>query len=108
MSICIGTTTSVEDGIKYISYNLRLKRGQTEYYIKPSYELLENIDAFKHLKYLLYEKKVSIGLVHPMGRGDGALTPITKEYLEMLFSSEDYMSCQPYVVAGKLLGVEVK
>lgn len=33
MSIFIGTSTSVDDGIKYISYDIHLKRGQTEYVI---------------------------------------------------------------------------
>lgn len=33
--------------------------------------------------------------------------PLTKEFIENLFNSPEIMCCQPYVVAGKLLGVKV-
>lgn len=78
-----------------------------ECYIKPSYELLPSTDVFQFIKNALEIEKVSIGLVHPKAITGQVEEPITKEYIKELFDSEYEMCCQPYVIAGKLLDVEI-
>ena len=76
-----------------------------ECYIKPSYELMPFTKPYIFIENLYKTEKISIGLVHPMAFG-GEEKPITKEFIKELFDSEYDMCCQPFVVAGKLLGVE--
>ena len=52
-------------------------------------------------------KKISIGLVHPMARKIKPEEPITKDMLRQMYDSKDIMCCQPYVVAGCMLDVPV-
>lgn len=75
-------------------------------YIEPAYVLFEkNNQVIEFLKSLFFEKKISIGLVHPMGKKGKKEKAITKEFLRELFDSPNEMTCMPYVVAGYLLGV---
>ena len=85
---------------------MKFQEWKIECYVKPSYELLSDTDVFKFLHDVYHNKKISIGLVHPMARGDGKLKPMTKKYLKDLLESESSMLCQPYVIAAKLLGIE--
>ena len=76
-----------------------------ECYIRPSYHILSTNTSFDFLKQVIKNKR-ALGLVHPKGMEDEIIQPLTKEYLKELFDSKDVMCCQPYVIAGKLLGVE--
>ena len=52
-----------------------------ECYIKPSFELFEKENkVIEFLKKVFQEKKISLGLVHPMGKSNKPEAPITKEY----------------------------
>ena len=77
-----------------------------ECYVRPSYQILSSNQAFIFLQNVLDSKR-ALGLVHPEGMSDEIIKPLTKEYIKELFYSKTEMSCQPYVVAGKLLGVEI-
>ncbi len=88
---------------KYIGF----RKWKIECYVRPSFKLLPETDVFKFLYETLYTKKVSLGLVHPMAGGNNALRPLTKEFLKSLIDSDTAFACQPYVVAAKLLGVEL-
>ena len=75
-------------------------------YIQPSYDLLPETKVYKTLLDLR-AKKIPIALVHPMGFKHEAGTAVTRAQIRMMFDSDTIMSCQPYVVAGKLLEVPV-
>jgi len=77
-----------------------------ECYIRPSYNLMPSTEVYKFLEFVWKEKRVPLGLVHPKAMGAEEV-PITKEFLKTLFESKTVMCCQPFVVAGKLLGVEL-
>lgn len=77
-----------------------------ECYIRPSYNLLQKNEAFLFLKNVI-DQRHPLGLVHPKGMTGEIVQPLTKEYVKELFYSTTEMSCQPYVIAGKLLGVEI-
>lgn len=85
---------------------LTFPQWKKECYIKWSYELLPHTDVYQFLEELI--KTRSIGLVHPKAISDAPEVPITKELLKELFDSEYEMCCQPYVVAGKLMGVKIE
>lgn len=74
-------------------------------YIGPSYELLPNTEVFTYLEDTL-QKNIPLGLVHPKAKGGETILPMTKKYIKELFNSQE-MCCQPYVIAGKLLGVSI-
>ena len=78
-------------------------------YIAPAYELLNKKDnkVMVFLKHVFQEKKVSLGLVHPMGKCGEKERAITSEYITHLYNATDCMACMPYVVAGFLLGVSI-
>lgn len=78
-------------------------------YITPAYELFSRKDnkVINFLKLLYNKKKISIGLVHPMGKLDQKEKAITPKYIRYLYDSPDIMTCMPYVVAGFLLNVEI-
>lgn len=76
-------------------------------YILPSYELLKQTEVFKYLYNIWTIERRPLGLVHPKSPED-KVYPITREYIEDIFNSRDMMCCQPYVVVGLLLGVDVK
>lgn len=78
-----------------------------ECYIKPSYQLLGETKVIQFLVKVWLEHKRPLGLVHPKGMDEEICLPLTKEYISTLFNSPDIMCCQPYVIAGYLLGVEV-
>lgn len=89
-------------GPKYVDFVTWKK----ECYIRPSYEYLPSTTVYQFL-HELKEKKVPIGLVHPMGYKGVAEVPLTEELIRDLFDSAQIMSCQPYVVVGLLLGVPI-
>ena len=103
--VCYARET--DTGCEYMGFN----KWKIECYVKPSYDMIEDTDVFKFLSKILYEDKVSIGLVHPMvnqcKNRSSPLKPITKEYMVENFKSDKFMACQPYVVAAKLLGVDL-
>lgn len=75
-------------------------------YIRPSYEMMDNISVFTKLK-SIWLAGHPLGLVHPKAISGNTEKEITKKYLENLFDSEDRMACQPFVVAGKLMGISI-
>ena len=95
------TTVAYRYKEKYIDF-LEWKK---ECYIKPSYELLPT-KAFQFLVDALNFHRVPLGLVHPMARNDEE-KPITKEFLTDLFNDKYEMCCQPFVVAAKLLNINI-
>lgn len=74
-------------------------------YVAPSYALLPTTKVYAYLE-KLYKSGATIGLVHPKGRV-GEEKPITKQYVIDMYNSPYEMCCQPYVIAGKLLGVTI-
>ena len=76
-------------------------------YIQPAYDLLEETEVMKFMRKIWEEHHVALGLVHPMGNKGEAETPVTREFIRELYDSETTMACMPYVVVGKLLGVEI-
>jgi hypothetical protein len=92
---------------RYGELYLNFLEWKKQCYIKPSFDLLPNIEVFKYLKFIVFELKLPLGLVHPKALNDKPELPITKEYLKELFNSPFEMCCQPYVIAGKLLKVDV-
>ena len=48
-----------------------------------------------------------LGLVHPKAISGQAEEPITREFLRALYDSDTEMVCQPFVVAGRLLCVDI-
>lgn len=52
-------------------------------------------------------QKIPIGLVHSKGFDEELIRPITAEYLTKLFNDPNTMCCQLYVIAGRLLNVEI-
>jgi len=88
---------------KYLSF----VEWKKQCYIQPSYDLLPQTEVFQFLQ-RLRELKRPLGLVHPMVGGKyGKNEAITREWLVELFDSPTVMACQPFVVAARLLGVEV-
>lgn len=77
-----------------------------ECYMRPSYEKLPSITVFQELK-ALRDSGYALGLVHPKGYKGEVEEPITEDYLRELMLSPDTMCCQPYVVAARLLGMEL-
>ena len=77
-----------------------------ECYIRPSYELTPLTTVYQFLTKVRCEGR-SLGLVHPMAISDQPERPITREYIRALFDSPTEMCCQPFVVAGLLLGVPI-
>lgn len=75
-------------------------------YIRALYDLVLSTPEFEFLKKVWQEERIGIGLAHPMAKEKGALKPITREFIRKLFDSNT-MCCQPYVIAGLLLGVPI-
>lgn len=98
---CGDTVTYLHRG-RYLSF----QEWKKECYIRPSYDLLEKTKVYKFLTELR-EKGIPLGLVHPMAREHGTLKPMTRKRISEIFESPYEMCCQPYVVAGKLLGVSI-
>lgn len=99
----LGSILKYKKGEKYLDF----VEWKKECYIKPSYELLPHTDVYKFLHYLWKENNIPLGLVHPKAVLTTAEKPITPEYIRYLYDSEDEMCCQPYVVAGCLMGVSI-
>lgn len=75
-------------------------------YIGPAYNLFEkNNKVINFLKDLYCTRKISVGLVHPMGKLGDKERAITPSFIRSLYDSPYEMTCMPYVVAGYLLGV---
>lgn len=96
-------TIAYKDGNNYMDFVTWKK----ECYIKPSYALLGETKVIQFLTKIWLEHKRPLGLVHPKGMDEEICLPLTKEYIEELFNSPEIMCCQPYVIAGFLLGVVV-
>lgn len=75
-------------------------------YIGPSYQLLPQTKVFQFLK-KLYDSKIPIGLVHPKAITDAPETPFTTSQIRELYDSTDVLCCQPFIVAGLLMGVTI-
>lgn len=78
-----------------------------ECYIRPSYELLPHTEVYKFLHKVWFEYNIPLGLVHPKGSSEHGEEPITPDFIRNIYDSPDIMCCQPYVVAGKLLNVDI-
>lgn len=76
-----------------------------ECYIQPSYKLLPKTDAYKFLRKVWHGGK-ALGLVHPKGISEHPEQRITKEFITELYNSPTEMCCQPFVIAGLLLGAQ--
>lgn len=100
------TDNSSRVGFRYKNNYINFVQWKIECYIKPSYELLPSVGVYKFLQKIWKEEKIPLGLVHPKAKDGGKEDPITKEFIKDLFIG-DTMCCQPYVVAGRLLGVEL-
>lgn len=78
-------------------------------YIAPAYKLFNRNDnrVINFLKLLYCDNKISIGLVHPMGKLGDKEKAITHEFIRNLYDSPYEMTCMPYVVAGYLLNIDI-
>ena len=101
------TDDSVTIAYRYKEKYLDFVRWKKECYIRPSYELLPEIPTYKFLQAIWQEHRRPLGLVHPKGISGQAEQAITKEYIRNMYDSDVEMVCQPYVIAGKLLGVDI-
>ena len=86
---------------------LNFVQWKAECYIRPSYELLPLTSVYQFLHMLWKDNNIPLGLVHPKAMKNEAETPITREFIRDMYDSPDIMCCQPYVVAGKLMNVEI-
>ncbi len=77
-----------------------------ECYISPSYELSPKTKPFKFIEKVWKENRIPVGLVHPEGIPE-EVKALTKEKIEKIMNDPVYMCCQPYCVAGILLGVKI-
>lgn len=100
------TNDSPRVGFRFRDRYIKFVEWKIECYVKPSYDILPSIGVFKFLKKIWKDKKIPLGLVHPKAKEGVKEYPITKEFISNLFTS-DKMCCQPYVVAGLLMGVEL-
>ncbi len=91
---------------KYGNRYLSFVQWKKECYIKPSYNLLPLSQTFQDLK-LVWDMGHPLGLVHPKAITGNPEQQITKEYIRELYDSFDEMCCQPFVIAGLLLGVPI-
>ena len=100
----LGETVSYRKGNEYLNF----VQWKKECYIRPSYKLLPQTEVYKFLHTVWSEYNIPLGLVHPKGltTGEGEY-PITREYIRTMYDSPDIMCCQPYVVVGRLLNVEI-
>lgn len=99
----MGPTISYRKGSDYLNF----VQWKKKCYIEPSYELLPSTSVFQFLKTLWSQHNIPLGLVHPKATKGIAETPITVEDIRYLYDTENEMCCQPYVVAGCLLGVPI-
>jgi hypothetical protein len=76
-------------------------------YIAPSYELLPTTPVYRFLLSAWKEHRKVLGLVHPKGMSPHPEREITKQQIEELYNSPTEMTCQPFVVAGLLLGAKI-
>lgn len=88
---------------KYINF----VEWKKECYIRPSYELLPSTRVIQFLWTVWNGHRRPLGLVHPKAISDQAEIPVTKEYIRQLYDSPFDMCCQPFVIAGLLLGVPI-
>lgn len=75
-------------------------------YIAPSYQLLPYTRVLQCLRQV-HRQGIPLGLVHPKGMKHDAEQPLTIADIREMYDSPTIMCCQPYVVAGALLGVPV-
>lgn len=101
-------TDNLDETIAYFNKNqfVDFKTWKRECYIRPSYDLMPSTEPFKYIQQL-YDSGKSIGLVHPMAIISHPQKPITPEFIRNLFDSNNEMCCQPFVVAAKVLGVDI-
>jgi len=99
----LGETLIYRKGNEYLNF----VQWKKMCYIKPSYELLPKTSVFQFLLKIWKENNIPLGLVHPKNHDSETIEPITPEYIHALYNSNEEMCCQPYVVAGLLLGVHI-
>lgn len=92
---------------RYKDNYLGFVQWKKECYISPSYELLPQTEVFKFLQILWSKHNIPLGLVHPKGATEGGEHPITKEFIQNLYDSDNFMACMPYVIVGKLLDIPI-
>jgi hypothetical protein len=102
----MGETIAYHNNKNMVNKYIDFVTWKKQCYIKPSYELLPQTSVFQFLQ-KLYDQRIPIGLVHPKGFDEAVITPITSEYITQLFNDPNIMCCQPYVVAGKLLNINL-
>ena len=86
--------------------NIGFLEWKRECYIRPSYQLTPKTSVFLSLAMAMaYGNPVA--LVHPMARSREASYPLTRERIRALYDSPHDMCCQPFVLAGMLLGVSI-
>jgi hypothetical protein len=91
-------------GYRYNGQLIDFITWKRECYIRLSYQLLPTIKAYQFLEYVRSHQR-PLGLVHPKGMDEEIIPALTIPLIEELFQSKTIMCCQPYVIAGKLLGV---
>lgn len=92
---------------RYANRYIGFVEWKKECYIRPSYELLPDTRVFQYLWTIWHDYQRPLGLVHPKAISAEPEIPITRQYLRELYDSNVEMVCQPYVVAGRLLNVEI-
>lgn len=100
------TNDSPRVGFRFKGRYIKFVEWKIECYVRPSYDLLPSVGVFRFLQKVWGEKRIPLGLVHPKAKEGGKEDPMTKEFISDLFTG-DTMCCQPYVVAGRLLNVEL-
>lgn len=98
----LGDVITYRKGTEYLDF----VRWKKECYIRPSYELLPTTRVYQFLQQIWGQYNIPLGLVHPKAVLGNAEKPITAEYIRELYDSYE-MCCQPYVIAGCLLGVPI-
>lgn len=101
------TNDSPRVGFRFQERYIGFVQWKIECYVKPSYDLLPSVGVYKFLEKVWRDKRIPLGLVHPKAKDGGKELPMTTEFISDLFTDCDTMCCQPYVVAGRLLGVEL-
>ena len=96
-------TIAYRNGSRYLNF----VQWKLDCYIRPAYDLMVKTEVYKFLELLHKKKRIPLGLVHPMGTKNEIEEPITKEYIIDMILSPTEMTCMPYLVAGRLLGVSI-
>lgn len=101
------TDNSPTIAYRYQGKYLNFVQWKRECYVRPSYNLLPSTTVIQFLWIIWNTHRRPLGLVHPKAITDHAEAPITKEHIQQLYDSPHEMCCQPFVIAGFLLGVAI-